>query len=284
MTPPHSKYGPLHALAAGAVLVYAVLSNGFAAFWHQFLHGIDIQLTDQTILPLLGTQTAFFGGLFLLLWISTLFQKPSPGRSGVSPLQKPSPGGSGVSPLQNSSPRGSGVSPLQNSSPGGSGVSPLQSPLGEAASRRFILTRTLLFAIPICLIALGLSYASNELLRLAGIELSDQELVKIVSGNTLSPSSKAILFSFLLLEAPLFEELLFRGVLFGGLTKIMPIWPAILLSSFLFALIHVNAATFIPLWFLGIAFAWLYVRTGTLLAPMAVHFTFNAVNLALCLL
>ncbi|MBR5025331.1 MAG: CPBP family intramembrane metalloprotease, partial [Victivallales bacterium] len=55
------------------------------------------------------------------------------------------------------------------------------------------------------------------------------------------------------------------------------------LSGFLFALAHINAATMIPLWFLGIAFAWLYVRTGTLLAPMAVHFTFNAVNLFLCL-
>ena len=92
-----------------------------------------------------------------------------------------------------------------------------------------------------------------------------------------------ILFSFLLIEAPLLEELLFRGVLFGGLTKIMPVWGAMLLSGFLFAVIHVNAATLIPLWFLGVAFAWLYARMGTLLAPMVVHLTFNAVNLAFCL-
>ena len=63
----------------------------------------------------------------------------------------------------------------------------------------------------------------------------------------------------------------------------MPVWGAMLLSGFIFAFVHVNAATFIPLWFLGIAFAWLYVRTGTLLAPMAVHFIFNALNLAFCL-
>lgn len=157
-------------------------------------------------------------------------------------------------------------------------------PLGEAASRRFIITLTLLSAIPICLIALGLNWASGELLsRLAGIDLSDQDLVKVVTSNTLSPGGKAILYSFLLLEAPLLEEPLFRGVTFGGLTKIMPVWLAMLLSGFLFAFVHVNAATFIPLWFLGVAFAWLYVRTGTLLAPMAVHFFFNATNLAFCL-
>ena len=73
MTPPSSKYGPLHALAAGAVLVYTVLANGFAAFWHQFLHGMDLKLTEANILPLLCTNTLLFGGLFLILWVSTLF-------------------------------------------------------------------------------------------------------------------------------------------------------------------------------------------------------------------
>ena len=120
--------------------------------------------------------------------------------------------------------------------------------------------------------------------RITDVELSDQDLVKLVTSQSFSIRGKVILFSFLLLEAPIVEELLFRGVIFGGLSKIMPVWSAMALSGFLFALIHVNAATFIPLWFLGIAFAWLYARTGTLLAPMAVHFTFNTVNLVLCLL
>ena len=242
MTPPRSKYGPLHALAAGAVLVYAVLSNGFVAFWQQFLHGINIELNEKMLLTLLGYNTLFFGGLFLILWASTFFGRA---RSTSGPPDKP---------------RGRARSP--------------SGPL-----------LTLLSAIPICLIALGLNWICSELLsRLAGIDLSDQDLVKVVTSNTLSPGGKAILYSFLLLEAPLLEEPLFRGAIFGGFSRIMPVWAAMALSGFLFAFIHVNAATFIPLWFLGIAFAWLYVRTGTLLAPMAVHFTFNAVNLALCLL
>ena len=239
MTPPCSKYGPLHALAAGAVLVYAVLSNGFAAFWQHFLHGMNVELNEKTLLPLLGYNTLFFGGLFLILWASTLF-----GRAGAP-----------------------------------------RTPQQEHGRLARCIRLTLLSAIPICLMAFGLNWASGELLsRLAGIDLSDQDLVKVVTSNTLSPGGKAILYSFLLLEAPLLEEPLFRGAIFGGFSRIMPVWAAMALSGFLFAFIHVNAATFIPLWFLGIAFAWLYVRTGTLLAPMAVHFTFNAVNLALCLL
>ncbi len=245
MPPPRSNYGPLHALAAGAVLVLPPFLNGFAAFWHRFLHGSNIQLTEKDLLPLLGYNALFFGGLFLILWISTLF----PGRDK----------------------RNWDNGHLSSCKHWDNGR------LARCAKL------TLLSAIPICLIALGLNHASNELLRLVGIELSNQDLVKVVMGNALSPGKKALLFSFLLLEAPLLEELLFRGVFFGGLTKIMPVWGAMLLSGFFFAFIHVNAATLIPLWFLGIAFAWLYVRTGTLLAPMAVHLIFNATNLLLLL-
>ena len=247
MTPPSSKYGPLHALAAGAVLVYTVLANGFAAFWHQFLHGMDLKLTEANILPLLCTNTLLFGGLFLILWVSTFF-----GRAR-------SPSG-----------------------PHGRAVAPPPPPVGSCVPCDLI-RLTLLSIIPICLIALGLNWASSELFsRLTNIDLADQDLVKFITSNDLSLRSKAILFVFILIEAPVLEELLFRGVLFGGLTKIMPIWPAILLSGLVFAVIHINAATLIPLWFLGAAFAWLYVRTSTLLVPMAVHFSFNAINLALC--
>ena len=247
MTPPSSKYGPLHALAAGAVLVYTVLANGCAAVWHQFLHGMDLKLTEANILPLLCTNTLLFGGLFLILWVSTFF-----GRAR-------SPSG-----------------------PHGRAVAPRPPPVGSCVPCDLI-RLTLLSIIPICLIALGLNWASSELFsRLTNIDLADQDLVKFITSNDLSLRSKAILFVFILIEAPVLEELLFRGVLFGGLTKIMPIWPAILLSGLVFAVIHINAATLIPLWFLGAAFAWLYVRTSTLLVPMAVHFSFNAINLALC--
>ena len=243
MTPPATKYGPLHALAAGAVLVYAVLSNGFAAFWQQFLHGLSIQFTEKTLLLLLGYNTLFFGGLFLILWVSTLFQKRNWDNGHLARCKHWDNGR-----------------------------------LARCAKL------ALFSALPICLIAFGLNWACDEILsRLANIDLADQDLVKVVASNTLSPSSKTILYTFVLLEAPLLEEPLFRGVIFGGFSKIMPIWLAMALSGFLFAFVHVNAATLIPLWFLGIAFAWLYVRTGTLLAPMAVHFIFNAINLTFCL-
>jgi hypothetical protein len=51
--------------------------------------------------------------------------------------------------------------------------------------------------------------------------------------------------------------------------------------SALFALIHFDAAIFIPLFVLAMGLTWLYETTGNLLAPIAAHAVFNAVNMAL---
>ncbi|HOB32537.1 MAG TPA: CPBP family intramembrane metalloprotease, partial [Verrucomicrobiota bacterium] len=42
--------------------------------------------------------------------------------------------------------------------------------------------------------------------------------------------------------------------------------------------IHANLKTFIPLTVLALVMTLLYERTGNLLAPIATHATFNAVN------
>jgi hypothetical protein len=51
--------------------------------------------------------------------------------------------------------------------------------------------------------------------------------------------------------------------------------------SALFALIHLDAAIFIPLFVLALGLTWIYERTGNLLASIAAHALFNAVNLGL---
>ena len=130
-------------------------------------------------------------------------------------------------------------------------------------------------------IAIGLNFLCAAGIEwLADIQPSDQELVKCFSGEC-PWGIRIVLGALVILEAPLLEEPLFRGILFRGLWSAMPYWAATAISGFLFALVHVNAASFLPLWFLGCAFAELYRRTGTILAPMTAHALFNAANLAL---
>lgn len=116
---------------------------------------------------------------------------------------------------------------------------------------------------------------------------SNVSLMKdLLSGSTL------ILVMFAVVLAPAYEELLFRRVLFGRLATAGKVWQGVLASSLLFAVVHEIPGlgangwlASLQLWIvyggLGAAFAWIYHRTGTLLAPILAHSINNALALAL---
>ena len=78
--------------------------------------------------------------------------------------------------------------------------------------------------------------------------------------------------------APLVEELLFRGAIQGYLLKTgMKPMLAILISSFIFGVIHLNPAQ-VPFAFaIGLIFGWLYYRTASLIPGIIGHFINNSI-------
>ena len=78
-----------------------------------------------------------------------------------------------------------------------------------------------------------------------------------------------------LVAAPVFEEFIFRGLIFGGLRRSFGVWPATLASSAIFAIVH-PAFSIIPVFILGVCAALVYERSRSLLAPMIVHAVYNA--------
>lgn len=84
--------------------------------------------------------------------------------------------------------------------------------------------------------------------------------------------------------APIAEEVFFRGVVFNAWVREGgPRW-AFIGSSILFALIHISVVALLPIFLLGLALAWIYRRSGNLLAPIAMHATVNGISVALALL
>lgn len=88
--------------------------------------------------------------------------------------------------------------------------------------------------------------------------------------------------------APLIEEIVFRGVFQTALLWLFrgTRWPAILIASFVFAIIHHSVVPWqglISLFVLGIVWGYTYERTGSLLAPILAHAVFNAANIAIAL-
>ena len=70
------------------------------------------------------------------------------------------------------------------------------------------------------------------------------------------------------------EEFLFRGLLLNYLNKIMPKWMGINISSLIFAIFHIGYLSPIEVIFaylIGMAFAYLAVRTGSLTSPILAH-------------
>jgi len=82
------------------------------------------------------------------------------------------------------------------------------------------------------------------------------------------------------LAAPLFEEILFRGVLYASLRRTCRPLGAGLLSAALFSLVHGDTQAILVLGTLGALFSWLYERTGSLWPAILAHGLWNGGTVA----
>jgi membrane protease YdiL (CAAX protease family) len=78
--------------------------------------------------------------------------------------------------------------------------------------------------------------------------------------------------------APLCEEFIFRGLIYGGLRRSISAPRAMMMSAAVFAVVH-PPLSMLPVFVLGLCTAWTYERSKSLLAPMLVHASYNAVIL-----
>jgi membrane protease YdiL (CAAX protease family) len=78
--------------------------------------------------------------------------------------------------------------------------------------------------------------------------------------------------------APLFEETLFRGVLFPVLGRHWGGWKAVLASAAVFAVAHLSLGELIPLFLLGLGLGWLRWRSGRLSGAIWMHGLWNGMT------
>jgi hypothetical protein len=82
--------------------------------------------------------------------------------------------------------------------------------------------------------------------------------------------------------APISEELFFRGALFTWFREHYSLWPAVLLSSTIFALGHIDTfAVVITSFVIGVVNAWLFDRTKSIWLPIVIHVINNSFALIL---
>jgi membrane protease YdiL (CAAX protease family) len=80
---------------------------------------------------------------------------------------------------------------------------------------------------------------------------------------------------------PIFEELIFRGILFQYVLKYTSIPVAVFAVSAVFAGIHGHIPSFMPIFVLGCGLSLAYLKSGSIVVPITMHVLFNALNLIL---
>lgn len=84
-------------------------------------------------------------------------------------------------------------------------------------------------------------------------------------------------FITLVVIAPVAEEVLFRGYLFGKLKKYVPVWLAVIVTSLLFGAIHGAWNLAVDTFALSLVLCVLRQTTGSLWAPILLHMSKNSI-------
>jgi len=77
-----------------------------------------------------------------------------------------------------------------------------------------------------------------------------------------------------------FEELIFRGMILRGLSGLGK-WKAVLISAAAFAMIHMSPAQTVHQFLIGVIMGLMAWETGSILAPMLIHFINNTLAVVL---
>jgi len=97
-----------------------------------------------------------------------------------------------------------------------------------------------------------------------------------------SPSgSILILFFISVIVAPIVEEYVFRMIIFSFIEKIFGVLPALILTSFIFAVLHGGFVQLVPLFLLAVVLQLLYMRYKSLYPSIFLHMLHNLIIMAL---
>ena len=136
-----------------------------------------------------------------------------------------------------------------------------------------------LFAIYLCMAAIH-----PIITPLLENNLGEQELQApvqmIIDAKENNPSLLVVLAFLAVIVAPICEEFVFRGYIYGTLKRYSCRIFATITSALFFAVVHGNLWSLIPLFVVGIGLALIYEISGSLWASILTHMLFNGVTTA----
>jgi membrane protease YdiL (CAAX protease family) len=136
---------------------------------------------------------------------------------------------------------------------------------------------------PLVLGALYVVIAVGKLIVGPDFQIEQNEGLTVILQYEQWPLRFLMIF-FATILTPIFEEIIFRGLLQSYLRGIgWSSWQAIFVASVIFTLLH-PLMHFPALLILAIAMGYAYEKSGSLLRPIFIHLLFNGVTIAFALL
>lgn len=108
-------------------------------------------------------------------------------------------------------------------------------------------------------------------------EIKEQEVVDSMKSSSGLGLKTGMIISACLV-APLVEEVVFRGYIYGVLKQFTHPLFATLTASALFAAVHLNLPALVPLWIFAIILTLAYELSGSLWVPIGIHAGFNTIS------
>lgn len=102
-----------------------------------------------------------------------------------------------------------------------------------------------------------------------------QDTVKLLQ-NSSDPRTLGLMAFAAMVAAPLCEEIVFRGYFYPAIKNFTGPWAAGICSALVFAAAHGSLAALLPLFIFGALLAFVYEKTGSIWAPIAVHCGLNS--------
>lgn len=92
---------------------------------------------------------------------------------------------------------------------------------------------------------------------------------------TVHKTQTPIMIIYSVLFSPIFEELICRKFILNKLSKYINNKLSIMISSIVFAALHLDVTSFLGYTFLGVIWSYYYKKSNSIFVPIISHFLFN---------
>ncbi len=149
--------------------------------------------------------------------------------------------------------------------------------------RSFRVESALLWIVGLFIGFIVVNYLYQLLIMALHLSLKTNDQVILENGR-IAPISTYVTLVAATFIAPFCEEIFFRSFAFMGFLREMRLSVAIVLSALLFAVAHADPASFVVLFFIGLALAVLRWRTASIWPGIILHLLNNGVSAVLVVL